>query len=232
MAIQESRVRPACLRIGLRRLLMGAAVAGLLAVPVTAFAQWGPGGGVWPMGPGMMGGGFQDQPVAPGWGGRVMSYADAEAFIAYGNSHGTADAKANSVTFDASQVTIDLIADQPGSPDQTFELHGLVNPTIVVPHGAAVQLNLINMDYGRTMEHTAEIVAVPPPYPYMAMMSMGRPVVQPLPEVPWRSREDAKAAEYGGLGVSFIADLPGSYWYVCPTPGHAAQGMYGRLIVR
>ncbi|SMF27401.1 rusticyanin [Tistlia consotensis] len=219
----------------LRRPLLGVAIVGVLAAATAALAQYGSGGwtmGAGMMGGGMMGGGFSDRPVAPHWGGRVVSYAEAEAFIQYGSAHGTADAKTNTVTFDGSEVTINLVAVQPGSPDQTFELHGLVNPTLVIPRGAAVHLNLINMDYGRTMEHTVEIVSAPPPYPDMAMMYMGAPVVQPLPEVPWRSQDDVEAAQYGGLGVSFVADRPGTYWYVCPTPAHAEKGMYGKLVVR
>ena len=203
-----------------------------------AFAQpgpgWGPGFGMGPgmMGGGMMGGAMGNYPVSAGWGGKTLSYAEAQSYIQYGDTHGVVDAKANSVTFTGSDVVINLVAVQPGYQDQTFELHGLTNPTIIVPHGANVQLNLLNMDYGNNMEHTAVITTTPPPYPYMSMMYLGPPQVPPMPELPWRSGDDAKTAQYAALGQSFIASASGEYWYVCPAPQHAEEGMYGKFIVR
>lgn len=120
---------------------------------------------------------------------------------------------------------------QPGHDDQTFELHGLTNPTIVVPRGANVQLNLLNMDYGNNMEHTAMISSAPPPHPYIAMMYLGPPQIPPMPELPWRSGPDVQTAQYAALGESFVASAPGTYWYVCPAPQHAQEGMYGKFIV-
>ncbi|GBQ36493.1 hypothetical protein AA11237_1259 [Acidocella aminolytica 101 = DSM 11237] len=204
----------------------------------TAFAQpapgWGPGYGMGSgmIGGGMMGGGMGNYPVSPGWGGKVLSFDDAQNYIQYGNTHGTADVKANSVTFTGNDVVINLVAVQPGYKDQTFELHGLTNPTIIVPRGATVQLNQLNMDYGNNMEHTVVITTVPPPYPYMAMMYLGQPQVPPMPELPWRSSDDLKTAQYAALGESFVASAPGEYWYVCPAPEHAEEGMYGKFIVQ
>lgn len=62
-------------------------------------------------------------------------------------------------------MTIDLVAVQPGHEDQTFEVHGLVNPTLVVPLGAVVHFRLVNMDYGEDMEHGGIVTHVPPPTP-------------------------------------------------------------------
>lgn len=216
--------------------LFGVTVA-LLSAGV-AFAQpgpgWGPGYGI---GLGMMGGGMMGEamgnyPVTPDWGGEVLDSAAARSYIQYGETHGAADAKANSVTFTGNDVVINLVAVQPGFEDQTFELHGLTNPTIIVPHGAKVQFNLLNMDYGNNMEHTAVITMTPPPYPYMSMMYLGQPQVPPMPELPWRSSDDIKSAHYAALGENFIASSLGEYWYVCPAPQHAQEGMYGKFIVR
>ncbi len=211
------------------------AMSAFLAMGPAAAAQ--PARGGW-MGPGMMGGGgmmgagAQNRPVTPGWGGRILNHTAALAYIAYGNAHGAADTKANSVTFTGHHIIINLVAVQPGFDDQTFELHGLVNPTIIVPQGAIIQLNLLNMDYGDKMDHTVEIVTVPPPYPYMTMMYLGPPMVPPMPELPWRSEKNAQAAHYAALGQSFTASTPGTYWYVCPTPEHAEKGMFGQFVVR
>ena len=192
------------------------------------WGSWGPG----MMGGGMMGGAMGNYPVSPGWGGKVLSYDETQAYIQYGATHGTADAKANSVTFSGGSIVINLVAVRPGYNDQTYELHGLTNPTIIVPRGATVQLNLLNMDYGNNMEHTVVISQVPPPYPYMAMMYLGPPQVPPIPVLPWRSGEDVKTAQYAALGETFVAGTPGEYWYVCPVPQHAEEGMYGKFIVK
>lgn len=208
--------------------------AALALAPVAAAQPVGPGWGGrgWGPGPGMMGGAMENRPVTPDWGGKVLSYTEAKAYIEYGTTHGIADAKTNTVTFSGSDVVINLVAVQPGFDDQTFELHGLTNPTIIVPHDATVQLNLLNMDYGNNMEHTVEIVNVPPPYPYMSMMYLGRPVVPPLPVLPWRSSDNVENADYAAFGESFIASVPGHYWYLCLSPEHAETGMYGKFIVR
>jgi nitrite reductase (NO-forming) len=31
--------------------------------------------------------------------------------------------------------------------------------------------------------------------------------------------------------VTFIADVPGTYYYICTVPGHSLQGMQGKFIV-
>lgn len=211
---------------------MSAAFLGLFCVSGAALAQpWGPRWGSGMMG-GMMGSGMGNWPVTPNWGGEVLDYSEARAFIHFGNEHGEADAHINTVTFDGRNVTIDLVAVEPGFDDQTFELHGLRNPTIIVPLGAMVHFNLLNMDYGNNMEHTAEIVQTPPPYPYMTMMYLGAPVAPRLPELPWRSADSVRKANFAAVGNVFFANIPGTYWYVCPTPEHASKGMYGKFVVR
>ncbi len=129
-------------------------------------------------------------------------------------------------------MTIDLVAVQPGHEDQTFEVHGLVNPTLVVPLGAVVHFRLVNMDYGEDMEHGGIVTHVPPPYPYMSMMATGPGLARVMPLLPWRSVEAVQQAHYAALEATFVAREAGTYWYVCPTPQHAEQGMYGKFVVR
>ena len=31
--------------------------------------------------------------------------------------------------------------------------------------------------------------------------------------------------------TTFVASSPGTYWNVCPTPGHAKKDMYGKFFV-
>jgi len=70
----------------------------------------------------------------------------------------------HTITYDTPEVTIDMIAVQPGHDDQTFEVHALTNPTLIVPVKAVVHLNLVNMDFGANMEHGLVLTAEPPPF--------------------------------------------------------------------
>jgi len=65
-----------------------------------------------------------------------------------------------------------------------------------------------------------------------ATTATAQPVVPPIPELPWRSTDDIKTAQYAALGESFVTSLPGDYWYVCPAPQRAQEGMYGKFIVQ
>ena len=106
----------------------------------------------------------------------------------------------------------------------TWEIDGLVNPTLVIPAGARVQVILANTDWGYM--HGFEVTSTPPPYSFMSMMSVNSDfLLMPLPE---RTTKSLSTARYytrsGQLHLS-----PGTYHYLCPVPGHAQQGMYGTL---
>lgn len=198
-----------------------------------ANAQGFMGGGYGIMGGGGMGmmGRFSNGPVTGNWVGPVLDYGHVTEFLSESDHLGKADLKDQTVRFSGSEVTIDMVAVQPGHHDGTFEVHGLTNPTVVLPVGALVHLNLVNMDYGNDMEHGVIITPAPPPYGYMAMMQTGPGVAGVMPLLPWRSKKNLKSARYAELGSTFVIRESGTYWYVCVTPGHAQKGMYGRLIV-
>lgn len=187
--------------------------------------------GVYGMGPGMMTGGFANRPVGPDWGGPVLAPAQVQDYLRDRAGQGRVDAKADTVTYGGTEVTIDMVAVQPGHHDQTYEVAGLTDPTLIVPRGATVHLTLVNMDYGDNMEHGLILTPAPPPYPSMSMMYTGPGIVR-MAALPWRSEQDVAQARYAMLSTTFVARDPGTYWYVCPTPQHAEQGMYGRFVVR
>ncbi|WP_434666981.1 hypothetical protein P5W99_37955 [Paraburkholderia sp. A3BS-1L] len=189
----------------------------------------GPGG--WSMGPGMMGG-FADRPVDSAWEGGVFTHAQVAKYLRESAAQGHVDTSANAITYGGTEITINMVTVQPGHDDQTFEVAGLTNPTLVVPRGATVHLNLVNMDYGGNMEHGLIITPAPPPYPYMSMMYTGAGLAQVEPLLPWRSKKDVGQARYAALSTTFVARDAGTYWYVCPTPRHAEEGMYGKFVVR
>ncbi len=179
---------------------------------------------------GMMSG-YANRPVYPGWGGDVVNYRQAAAFITEGDDAGSVNKQSNTISYAGKDITINMVAVQPDHDDQTFEVHGLTNPTLVVPRGATVHLTLVNMDYGNNMEHSVVLTTAAPPYPYMSMMGTGPELAQIAPLLPWRSEKTIDNAQYAMLGTTFVAQEPGTYWYLCPTPDHAKQGMFGKFVV-
>ncbi len=212
--------------------LVGLAAAGLALVEFSPMAALSPalaqgaigGSDVGIMGP------RNARAVSAGWGGSVWDYAKVQKYIVTSDSTGVADKSANTVTFSGQQVTIDMVAVEPNFPDTSFEVHGLVKPTLVVPAKAVIHLNLVNMDYGSNMEHGVFITTTPPPYPVMETLA-SVPVLAGVPIIPWSSASDPTQANFAALGSTFSL-APGTYWYICPTPGHATAGMYGKLIVK
>ena len=143
------------------------------------------------------------------------------------------------MVFSGRRITIPMVAVAPGAPDTTFEIHGQVNPILVIPAGAKVRFELANVDKG--MPHGLDVTIQGPPYttnPDLPMQktpakiignplrSPGRHAVISLGIAPRRSK--------GPLVVNHSAWFtlqPGVYHYVCPVPGHASAGMHGRIIV-
>lgn len=218
-------------------LLTGALVLGL------ALAQGGMGGaprsgyggsGGYGPGPGMMGGygsGGYGYGMMGGYGatrGQALTYDAANAMITASAKGATIDATANTVSYTGSDITLDVIAVQPDKPDTTFEIAGLVDPTVHVPRGATITLNLVNMDYGNDMAHGIIITRLPPPYPYMGTMMAATGGIPPLYP---RSSQDLQTASYAAGTAHFRATTPGTYYYLCQVPGHAQKGMYGQIIV-
>jgi len=80
---------------------------------------------------------------------------------------------------------------------------GTANPTLRVPAGAVVQINLVNGD-GATHDLT-------------------------LPDFNTKSNQiNTKGAS---TAVVFKADKKGEFTYICSLPGHVAAGMIGKIIV-
>ena len=178
---------------------------------------------------------------SPGFGGRMGnggmmggsmmanhatldSLTQLHRWIQRGESGAVIDHQTNTVTYRGQTVTLVLLASPHGEPNMTWEIDGLVNPTVVLPAGSRVQVLLANTDWGYM--HGFEVTATPPPYSYMSMMSVNSDfLLMPLPE---RTTQSLSTARYytrtGELHLS-----PGMYHYLCPVPGHAQQGMFGTL---
>jgi rusticyanin len=182
---------------------------------------------------GMMGGGS----ASGGFGGMMGDYgasggaglinnARLGSLVRQGELGATIDQKANTVTYSGSTVTLVALASPHGKPNMTWEIDGLVNPTVVVRPGAHVTVDLVNTDWGYM--HGFELTQTPPPYSFMVMMDISSNFsLMPLPE---RTTKDLSTAQFYNSTWSFTV-TSGTYYYLCQFPGHAEQGMYGKLVV-
>jgi rusticyanin len=118
-----------------------------------------------------------------------------------------------------------LILISPPGADDEFVIAGLVDPTIFVPHGVTLYVSVANLDTEDT--HSWGITDHGPPFGNMPMMGSGSGPSW------WGSSMMGLAGggRYWSQDLSLTLVLPGTYWYVCLHPGHAADGMYGNLVV-
>jgi rusticyanin len=136
------------------------------------------------------------------------------------------------VVFSGKKVHLRLIAVEPGAPDQTFEIHKLVDPAVSVKAGARIKITLLNMDFGPGMMHGVVIGKIKPPFPMMVNLPVRHQLLE-LPMMLPRTRKAISKGSYYSESRRFRApDRPGVYYYFCQMPMHAMQGMYGKFIVR
>lgn len=131
----------------------------------------------------------------------------------------------NKITFAGDNVTITFLGG-PEQADGKFVVGNLVNPTIYVPTNAHIRLELINEDKG--MPHGIEITSAKPPYADMSMMQgnvLESSIISPIPA--------AQNERYPVSHTSsFQFNQKGQYYYICQYPGHAANGMYGKIVFK
>ncbi|MCH4814696.1 MAG: plastocyanin/azurin family copper-binding protein [Saccharolobus sp.] len=123
---------------------------------------------------------------------------------------------------------INLTGQQPPAYAQhdVFVIYGLINPTLIIPRGATVQVVFINLD--DDMLHNIAITPVPPPYPYYPMMYIRMNTIGMTPMLPYANYNSGQAYEFS---FTTTFSQPGVYYYVCEYPGHAEMGMYGEIVV-
>lgn len=153
----------------------------------------------------------------------AVSAATARALDSQVPSGARADAADNTITFISSRVAFTVVAVPPGGPDMTFRIGGLVNPTLVLPAGATVQVEFINADTDEA--HGWEVTSDNPPFPF----GLGQPVISGALASPLG---DPTSAGDGAETITFRACPAASYEYACPMPGHAQMGMHGKIIIR
>lgn len=171
--------------------------------------------------------------AAGGGGGKAthdpLPWARARRIIQAARTEG--HKKDGALFFSGPRADLVMVASGPHHPDMTFDMGGLTNPTISVVAGSHVALTLLNADYGPGMAHGLIITTTKPPYP--VLVNHLRNLLTQLAPLPPRSRPRLQQARYAEATVHFVAPRPGTYYYLCPVPGHAsAFRMYGRFLVR
>ena len=196
----------------------------LLVFGATSFTQRA---GYWP---GMMGTYTTNRSVGmmggyAYYGNDVETKTEAElqTDIQTAQANAQVDEAANTVTYTGNDIKIVMLGG-PEEADEKFVVAGLVNPTIYLPKDTTVTLEFVNADEG--MPHAFEITTAGPPYYYMAMMSGG---VYPGSFI--RTLPAANADEYPVAEITFQAGTAGTFYYLCQYPGHAAEGMYGIIVI-
>ena len=161
---------------------------------------------------------FADAP-----GPRVRA-ADAKRLGGTVPAGATADRATNTLVFTSTPVHLVALASL-SMPAESFRIAGMTNPTVVVPEGATVSIELVNAD--RDMAHGLVVTA-------LGAGSSLRPMMTAPPAFPgaalWILGEASSAGLHEGT-LAFTASTPGEYQYLCPVPGHAENGMVGRFVV-
>lgn len=127
--------------------------------------------------------------------------------------------------------------------DDVFVVGGLIDPTLVITEGATIHLVFVNLD--DDMYHNFVVTSLFPPYGYMPLMGVmssggsqyggmmgggsGASFASTMPLLS-PAADDQGLASYYTMSMT-LSDEGGSYWYICTYPGHAQDGMYGRIVV-
>ncbi len=112
----------------------------------------------------------------------------------------------------------------------SFIIYDLKNPTIIVKKNTCLRMIVVNID--KDTPHSLTIVSNPPPYPYLihiihhSIAFPGASTPKPMIGLP-----PVRGNNYPAWLIEFTVSSPGTYYYVSLVPGHAARGMYGKLIV-
>lgn len=172
---------------------------------------------------GMMGGGWGGM---MGWGQAAssgswlqLSQMQLGAFLA---NESLPKASNGTLMFTGSEVRLVVLMGPMGEGENmySFVIDNMTNPTLVFKQGASVTALVVNVD--TDAYHSLTLSSQGPPYYYntMPMMMYSQATSMMLPPA---------TGVYSGELVSFTADSDA--YYICTVPGHAQEGMYGRIIV-
>ena len=165
--------------------------------------------------------------IGTGLAGQAPLTVTASQILALGNqvpAGATISKSANQIIFSGTSVSFTVESVPANNPDMTFRIAGLINPTVVVPHGARVWLEFINADSDEA--HGWLITSEQAPF------NFGQSKDPTIPNAASGLIGDPTPAGHGAITFTFQAGSPGTYSYICPVPGHAQMGMHGTFVVR
>jgi uncharacterized cupredoxin-like copper-binding protein len=157
--------------------------------------------------------------------GPRLSASEATALGESVPSGAVAEASAHRLTFSGKSVSFTVVASPSKAPDN-FEVAGMLDPTIDVPQGAQITVQFVNAntDIAHGLVVTANTAAASSPMPMMA----AAPAFSG--SALWFLGDATSAGMHMGT-LSFTASTPGTHEYLCPVPGHAAEGLAGSFVV-
>ncbi|MCL4372733.1 hypothetical protein M1384_01565 [Candidatus Parvarchaeota archaeon] len=113
-----------------------------------------------------------------------------------------------------------------------FMVYGLINPTIIIKQGSIVTFDAFDLSdyayhgYMITNNSFAPPYSIPgPETAFDGYTSSQDIVVKGILIPPPKNGRIYEERE------TFTANANGIYWYICPIFGHAALGMYGKIVV-
>ena len=164
-----------------------------------------------------------------GGGTQTIKAADASKAVTDSLQNAIVNKAKNTITYTGKTVKIVALGgamdNSQSGPAEKFIIGGLTNPTLQIAKGAKVTLEFINED--TDMPHGIEVTNAQPPYGYMSMMQGGIYPGSFIPPIP-----EASSNSYPVANAIFTANRTGTYYYICEYPGHAAEGMYGQIVIK
>ena len=157
--------------------------------------------------------------------GPTLSHAAIDKLAVQVPANSIVNSRANTITFRGTSVSFAAVASGPGAGMFAFEIAGLKNPTVVVPRGAKVKVEVVNAD--GDMAHGLVVTEPGDSLAWMPMMT-GREAF--VGAAVWALGESNSTSAHVAT-ASFTASSPGTYQYLCPVPGHAQSGMMGSFVV-
>jgi rusticyanin len=138
----------------------------------------------------------------------------------------TVDRAHHRITFSGNSDHLVVLAGPSGSPDLTFRIAGMANPTITVRSGARISIELVNAD--SSAAHGLVVTA------NGGSASSQMPMMTAAPAFSgsslWFLGDPTSAGMHMGT-LTFTAAKSGTYQYLCPVPGDARDGMGGTFVV-
>ncbi len=135
------------------------------------------------------------------------------------------DRAADTLTFNSATVAFPVLA-SPSMPTEDFQITSLADPTVSVPAGARVTIELLNAD--GDMAHGLVVTT-------SGAASEPMPMMSAVPAFAGASvwfLGDSTSAGMHEATITFTASTAGTYQYLCPMPGHAQERMVGTFVVR